>query len=49
MGEVQSNEYALLYGSPVPGYEAPQFTVEPAAESRWFSVQSSPTRGSSQL
>jgi AcrR family transcriptional regulator len=25
------NEYALLYGSPVPGYEAPQFTVEPAA------------------
>jgi AcrR family transcriptional regulator len=25
------NEYALLYGSPVPGYEAPLFTVEPAA------------------
>ena len=25
------NEYALLYGSPVPGYEAPSFTVEPAA------------------
>ena len=25
------NEYALLYGSPVPGYEAPQFTIEPAA------------------
>jgi AcrR family transcriptional regulator len=25
------NEYALLYGSPVPGYQAPQFTVEPAA------------------
>jgi AcrR family transcriptional regulator len=25
------NEYALLYGSPVPGYEAPQYTVEPAA------------------
>lgn len=25
------NEYALLYGSPVPGYEAPEFTVEPAA------------------
>jgi AcrR family transcriptional regulator len=25
------NEYALLYGSPVPGYEAPAFTVEPAA------------------
>lgn len=25
------NEYALLYGSPVPGYEAPAFTVEAAA------------------
>lgn len=25
------NEYALLYGSPVPGYEAPQYTVESAA------------------
>jgi AcrR family transcriptional regulator len=25
------NEYALLYGSPVPGYVAPPFTVEPAA------------------
>jgi AcrR family transcriptional regulator len=25
------NEYALLYGSPIPGYETPQFTVEPAA------------------
>ncbi len=25
------NEYALLYGSPVPGYEAPQFTIESAA------------------
>jgi hypothetical protein len=25
------HEYALLYGSPVPGYEAPRFTVEPAA------------------
>jgi AcrR family transcriptional regulator len=25
------NEYALLYGSPVPGYEAPEFTIEPAA------------------
>ena len=24
------HEYALLYGSPVPGYEAPQFTIEPA-------------------
>src|SRR5580693_2396386 len=25
------HEYALLYGSPVPGYQAPQFTMEPAA------------------
>jgi AcrR family transcriptional regulator len=29
--KVHPNEYALLYGSPVPGYEAPPFTVEPAA------------------
>lgn len=25
------NEYALLYGSPIPGYEAPQFTVAAAS------------------
>ncbi|MEV7413970.1 TetR/AcrR family transcriptional regulator [Streptomyces sp. NPDC089919] len=25
------HEYALIYGSPVPGYQAPQATVEPAA------------------
>jgi AcrR family transcriptional regulator len=25
-----SSEYALIYGSPVPGYEAPEFTIEPA-------------------
>ncbi len=25
------NEYALLYGSPVPGYAAPDFTTEPAS------------------
>ena len=25
------NEYALVYGSPIPGYEAPPFTIEPAA------------------
>ncbi len=24
------SEYALIYGSPVPGYEAPEFTIEPA-------------------
>jgi len=23
-------EWALIYGSPVPGYEAPEFTIEPA-------------------
>ena len=25
------HEYALLYGSPIPGYHAPSLTVEPAA------------------
>ncbi|MFI5757183.1 TetR/AcrR family transcriptional regulator [Streptomyces sp. NPDC051569] len=25
------HEYALIYGSPVPGYTAPQLTIEPAA------------------
>src|SRR5690606_2437243 len=25
------NEYALLYGSPVPGYKAPQSTIGPAS------------------
>jgi AcrR family transcriptional regulator len=25
------NEYALVYGSPVPGYEAPDATIEPAS------------------
>jgi len=25
------HEYALLYGSPVPGYEAPEDTIEPAS------------------
>ena len=25
------HEYALIYGSPVPGYEAPQDTIDPAA------------------
>jgi AcrR family transcriptional regulator len=27
------HEYALVYGSPVPGYQAPQRTIEPAARS----------------
>ena len=27
----QPHEYALLYGSPVPGYQAPRDTVDPAA------------------
>ncbi|WP_067536333.1 TetR/AcrR family transcriptional regulator [Nocardia crassostreae] len=26
------HEYALLYGSPVPGYQAPQTTIEPASK-----------------
>ncbi len=25
------HEYALIYGSPVPGYRAPETTVDPAA------------------
>ena len=28
---IHPHEYALVYGSPVPGYAAPQSTVEPAA------------------
>ena len=39
------NEYALLYGSPVPGYEAPPFTVEPARASRSYSAPSWSRRG----
>ena len=27
------HEYALVYGSPVPGYQAPERTIEPAARS----------------
>jgi len=27
------HEYALVYGSPVPGYEAPEQTIEPASRS----------------
>lgn len=30
-GHENPHEYALLYGSPVPGYAAPQDTVDPAA------------------
>ncbi|HEY3832023.1 MAG TPA: TetR/AcrR family transcriptional regulator, partial [Acidimicrobiia bacterium] len=29
--EAHPHEYALLYGSPIPGYRAPQTTVAPAA------------------
>ena len=32
-------EYALLYGSPVPGYEAPEDTVEPANRPVLLAVQ----------
>jgi AcrR family transcriptional regulator len=28
---IQPNEYALIYGSPVPGYRAPEATVGPAS------------------
>lgn len=30
-GRAHPHEYALLYGSPVPGYAAPRTTVDPAA------------------
>ncbi len=30
---VHPHEYALIYGSPVPGYQAPQATIGPAARS----------------
>ncbi|MGV9413494.1 TetR/AcrR family transcriptional regulator [Nocardia sp. NPDC003693] len=30
-GIAHPHEYALLYGSPVPGYQAPQTTIAPAA------------------
>jgi len=31
----QPHEYALIYGSPVPGYQAPQDTVGPATRSAY--------------
>jgi len=33
------HEYALLYGSPVPGYEAPEDTIEPAGRPVVLAVQ----------
>jgi AcrR family transcriptional regulator len=32
-GLAHPHEYALVYGSPVPGYRAPERTIEPAARS----------------
>ena len=32
-GVAHPHEYALLYGSPVPGYQAPEDTIAPAARS----------------
>jgi len=32
-------EYALLYGSPVPGYVAPQDTIGPASRPVWVMAQ----------
>jgi len=32
-GHEHPHEYALLYGSPVPGYRAPESTIAPAARS----------------
>ena len=39
------HEYALLYGSPVPGYAAPQDTVDPAT--RVYAALAAPLAGSS--
>lgn len=38
------HEYALLYGSPVPGYAAPQDTIDPAT--RVYAALAEPLRGS---
>ena len=47
LGAAHPHEYALLYGSPVPGYRAPGDTVEPASRARGSSAGSSrtPSRG----
>ena len=37
------HEYALLYGSPVPGYAAPQDTIDPAT--RVYAALAAPLRG----
>jgi len=34
-GRANTPEYALLYGSPVPGYQAPQDTIGPASRPVW--------------
>ncbi|GAA1048313.1 TetR/AcrR family transcriptional regulator [Arthrobacter russicus] len=34
------HRYALIYGSPVPGYQAPQETVEPAGRVGWLMLTS---------
>ena len=39
------HEYALLYGSPVPGYAAPQDTIDPAT--RVYAALAEPLRGAS--
>ena len=39
------HEYALLYGSPVPGYAAPQDTIDPAT--RVYAALAEPFRGAS--
>lgn len=32
------HRYALIYGSPVPGYQAPQETIEPAGRVGWLLI-----------
>ena len=41
------HEYALLYGSPVPGYAAPQDTIDPAT--RVYAALAEPLRDAAPL
>lgn len=43
------HRYSLIYGSPVPGYQAPQDTVEPAGRVGWLMFQAAAGASSSGL
>ena len=44
-GPVDPHEYALIYGSPVPGYRAPEATMAPRPGCRSLRRRASVTRG----